>query len=78
MLLGGIWCVGLASLPCRVGQHQGVTWIAARESGDMGTDTGFVAQCAQAVDGADLDGDGHLDKYESIRNDRTFTIIVSE
>jgi hypothetical protein len=30
------------------------------------------------VDGGDLDGDGYLDKYEGVFNDRTFTIIVLE
>jgi len=30
------------------------------------------------VDGADYDGDGKMDKFEGILNDRTFTIIVLE
>jgi hypothetical protein len=30
------------------------------------------------VDGADLDGDGRMDKREGLLNDRTFTIIVLE
>ena len=30
------------------------------------------------ADGADYDGDGHLDIFEGVFNDRTFTIIVSE